>query len=133
MNFPVFLGALGAGVLVVLLMRLSQDAMARRWRSLATSGIEVTGTAVATQVVGGGRPRTGWIISYTGPDGAEHRLSGLMLGNGIQVGQSIQVRFPSENPHFGVVDERWVVTKRGEIVATVIFFLILAVIAGFVL
>lgn len=132
MNFPVFLGALAAGVVVVALMRLSQDAMARRWRSLGESGIEVTGTAVGTHLVGGSNPRSGWIISYAGPDGVEHRLTGLMLGNGIVQGQSVQVRFPTDNHQFGVVDERWVVTKRGETTATLVFFLVLAVIAGFV-
>ncbi|MFM8530382.1 MAG: DUF3592 domain-containing protein [Ilumatobacteraceae bacterium] len=133
MNVPVFVGALVAGVFVVGLMRLSQGAMARRWRSLAASGIEVTGTAVGTQVHGGGRPWSGWIVSYPTPDGAEHRLTGLMLGNGIQVGQAVQVRFPADNLRFGVVDERWVVTKRGETTATLVCFAILAIIAGFLI
>lgn len=132
MNFPVFLGALAAGAVVVALMRVSQGAMAKRWRTLAGSGIEVTGTAVGTQVSGGTNPRMGWTVAYAAPDGAEHRLTGLMLGNGIQVGQQVQVRFPADNPRFGVVDERWIVTKRGETVATLVFFAVLAIIAGFV-
>ena len=133
MNVPVFLGALAMGVVVVGLVRLSQGAMARRWRSLAASGVEVTGTAVGTQVHGGGKPWSGWIVSYPSSDGGEHRLTGLMLGNGIQMGQAVQVRFPADNPKFGVVDERWVVTKRGETTATLVFFAILAIIAGFMI
>ena len=132
MNFPVFLGASAAGVVVVALMRVSQGAMARRWRSLAGSGVEVTGKAVGTRIVGGSNPRMGWIISYAGPDGVERQLTGLMLGNGIVEGQPVQVRFEASAPQFGVVDEQWVVTKRGETTATIVFFLILAVIAGFV-
>lgn len=132
MNLTFMLGAWALGALVVGFMKYGEGMVARRWRSLAESGTEVTGVVAGARVAGGSNPRGVFDVDYTDAAGAPHRLSGVSLAGHIQVGQPVQVRYETARPQFGVVDERFTVSRRRDTYVALALFFVLGLIGGLV-
>lgn len=132
MNLTLMFGAWVLGALVVGFMKYAEGTVARRWRSLAESGSEVTGVVAGARVAGGSNPRGVFDVDYTDASGTPHRLGGVSLAGHIRVGQQVQVRYETARPQFGVVDEQFTVSRPRDTYVALGLFFVLGVIAAFV-
>ncbi|MEN9646742.1 MAG: hypothetical protein RL238_3411 [Actinomycetota bacterium] len=121
------------GAVVVAFMKYAEGMVARRWRSLAVSGEEVTGVVAGARVAGGSNPRGVFDVDYTDRAGAPHRLSGVQLAGHIAVGQQVQVRYETARPQLGVVDEQWTVSRPRDTYIALALFVVIGVVGAFVI
>jgi hypothetical protein len=130
MNLTFMFGAWIAGAVVVAFMKYAEGTVARRWRSLATSGTEVTGVVAGARVAGGSNPRGVFDVDYSDATGTPHRLGGVSLAGHIHVGQQVQVRYDPGKPQFGVVDERYTVSRQRDTYVALGLFFVLGLLGG---
>lgn len=133
MNLTFLFGAWALGAVVVGFMKYAEGMVARRWRSLAESGHEVTGVVAGARVAGGSNPRGVFDVDYTDRDGAAHRLRGVQLAGHITVGQQLQVRYEPARPQFGVVDEQFTVSRPRDTYVALALFAVIGVVGAFVI
>ena len=133
MNLTFMLGTWAVGAVVVAFMKYAEGMVARRWRSLAATGEEVTGVIAGARIAGGSNPRGVFDVDYTDRSGVAHRLGGVQLAGHITVGQPVQVRYETARPQFGVVDEQWTVSRPRDTYVALGLFLVIGLVGAFVI